>query len=107
MRETKRDWSWLSWLIFPSMWLVPFIFRALTSRPPQEIRAIAMDNAIVTASATGGSVIDCSGIDSDNDGYVSCSTKSNTNTIIEIECSYTKGGGCKIKQQKYPTPISH
>jgi hypothetical protein len=103
----ERDWSWLSWPIILAFFSVPSIFGALTSRPPQEIRAIAMDNASVTASATGGSVIDCGGIDSDNDGYVSCSTKSDTNTIIEIECSYTKGAGCKIKQQKYPRPISN
>jgi hypothetical protein len=105
MRE--RNWSWLPWFIIPSFFIVPLIFQVLTSRPPQEIRAIAMDNASVTASATGGSVIDCSGIDSDGDGYVSCSIKSDTNTITEIECSDIRGAGCKIKQQKYPRPISN
>jgi hypothetical protein len=70
-------------------------------KSPQQVRAIAMDNAKVTASATGGNVIDCSGIDSDGDGYVSCSVKSSTDAIIEIECSDISGAGCKIKQQKY------
>jgi hypothetical protein len=76
------------------------VFSLASCKSAPQVRAIALDNAKVTASATQGNVIDCSGIDSDGDGYVSCSVKSPTG-IIEIECSDISGAGCKIKQQKY------
>ncbi len=77
------------------------VFSLASCKSAPQVRSIALDNAKVTASATQGNVIDCSGIDSDGDGYVSCSVQSKTNAIIEIECSDISGAGCKIKQQKY------
>jgi hypothetical protein len=40
----------------------------------------------------------CSGKDSDQDGYVTCSAQSKaTLDIKELSCSYTGAGGCKLK----------
>ena len=69
----------------------------------KEGRSNAIGNAKALASATGGSVIDCSGIDSDMDHYVTCSIKSSKNEIIEIQCSDLSEAGCKM-QKGQPRP---
>lgn len=38
--------------------------------------------------------------DSDGDGYVSCTAAKVGGELIDLECSYDRGGGCKLAEKK-------
>jgi hypothetical protein len=63
----------------------------------QQKRAVATSNAQAFATNIKGTVLDCSGIDSDNNGYVSCSVQGERATLHELECSTEPGAGCKVR----------
>ena len=63
-----------------------------------QIRTQAMSNGAMFAQASDLKLIDCSGIDSDGNNYVTCSFKDKVKqTVVKAECSYNPGGGCKYK----------
>lgn len=65
-----------------------------------EQRQNAEYGALRYASGVGGSAVECSGLDSDGDGYVTCSyLPKNATAKTEIVCAYqSRGGGCKEKK---------
>ena len=63
---------------------------------PQE-SMVAENGALKYATAAGGSFVSCSGLDSNNDSYVTCSIKDANQQMSEIVCSYGSTPGCKLK----------
>lgn len=57
---------------------------------------IAQLGAMKYAQALGGTLLSCSGQDSDDDGYVTCTVKQSDQIVKALLCSY-KSEGCKDK----------
>jgi len=63
----------------------------------QPEKAVADHGGLLYANAAGGQFLQCSGRDSDADGYVTCQTKLN-GQLSEILCAYRGQPGCKAKR---------
>jgi hypothetical protein len=81
------------------LFLTPVLFLAACGGPteltPQQ-RDIAEIGALKFSQAAGASFVGCSGQDSNNDSYVTCTMKKPTGDLVEALCSY-KSQGCKSK----------
>ncbi|GAB1538034.1 hypothetical protein NUACC21_06900 [Scytonema sp. NUACC21] len=74
------------------------------SLTPQQIQANALSQAEKYAQKSKLTVVDCSGQDSDSNGYVTCSFKDlQTQTMSSAECAYDfrVGVGCKVAWTRY------
>lgn len=74
---------------------------------PQKIKENAEKEAQTFIQPLGFSLISCTGNDSDQNNYVSCTFKDKNGQLVEGECAYdpSVNAGCKLKNSYNYQPL--